>query len=160
MANDRERPTQTAPPDSRAGLTPQPSNVDAIDVLFGLLPAGMTMIVMVLWGRLLARSIRGDAPRTIPLGTSVASGLAIASWSFVSGTRVRWNVALRQSIVVLRTLGQEQAEEATLRDRRDIARDERDHARNDQLFRINIGLLILAALTLAAAIVTLVVSLQ
>jgi hypothetical protein len=127
-----------------------PSGIDAIDVFFGLIPAGSAALAVILWARLMVRALRGE--KAAPTwGVSVASGLAIAAQAFVSGTRVREDLALRSSVVEVRTLVRDAAEEQVERDRRDSAREGR-------LYKLTVAMAVLAGLTLAAAIATLIVA--
>jgi hypothetical protein len=127
-----------------------PQGIDAIDVFFGLIPTGATSLAVVLWVRLMVRALRGE--KAVPgLGLSVASGLAIAAQAFVSGSHVRHDLALRSSVVEVRTLVRDAAEEQIQRDRRDAAREWR-------LYKLTVAMAVLAGLTLAAAIATLIVA--
>ena len=77
----------------------------------------------------------------------------MAAFTLVSGTRVRENATLRAAAVEMRSVVQEAAEDANLREERMAERDRR-------LTRLTKWLVALAVLTLAAAVVTLAVSMM
>lgn len=122
--------------------------IDSIDLAFGLIPSAATFLVAVVWGRVLVRSLRGEGGE-VPMSASVVSGIAIASWSYVSGTHARQNLLLRESVADVRDLIRESASDEAQRDERNAARDER-------VYKLTVAMAVLAGLTLAAAIATLV----
>jgi hypothetical protein len=81
----------------------------------------------------------------------VSTAAAMSAFALVSGTRVREAAALRGAAVEVRELVREAAEDAERRDQRAAEQQAR-------LTRLTKWLVALAALTLAAAAVTLVVS--
>lgn len=125
-----------------------PSKIDGIDILFGILPYGIALFLTITWGRLFIRAIHGEQAK-VSTGLSVMSGLGIASWSFMSGTRARENIALRGSVIDLREALRETAADEATRDQRSAARDAR-------MFKLTVAMAVLAGMTLLAAIATLI----
>jgi hypothetical protein len=123
---------------------------DPFDLFFGIFPAAASYAAFVTWASLIVRAIRGeDVKRDWRVFVSTAA--AMSAFALVSGTRVREAAALRGTAVEVHALVREAAEEAERRDRRAAAQQ-------DRLTRLTKWLLALAALTLAAAVVTLVVA--
>ncbi len=132
--------------DGRA--TEKSTTIDGIDLLFGLIPYGMTFLAATVWAPVCARVLRGEEAN-VPTHAPLVSGLVIASWTFVSGTRFRENIALRDSVADVRELVRVAASDGVQRDERNAARDER-------IYKLTVAMALLAGLTLAAAIATLV----
>ena len=124
--------------------------LDPIEMFFGLMPMMTGYAAFVSWASLIVRGVRGEEAKE-DWRVFVSTGAFIAARSLVSGTHVRETVALRSAAVEMRELARDAAEEAERRDQR-AGEDQ------DRLTRLTKRLVTLAALTLAAAIVTLVVS--
>lgn len=130
---------------------------DSIDLWFGLLPWLTGYAAFVSWASLIVRAIRGEEVKE-DWRLFVSSGAFIATRTVVAGARVREAAALRGAAVEMRELVREATEEAERRNQRAEDRDHRESRRQARLYRLTVWLVVLAALTLAAAIVTLVVS--
>ncbi len=83
----------------------------------------------------------------------------IAARTLLSGGRVREAAALRGAAIDMRGLVRDAAQATELHGRRSEERDLRESELQGRLYRITVWLVALAALTLAAAVVTLAVSL-
>lgn len=92
--------------------------------------------------------LRGEEAK-VPTSAPLVSGMAIAAWSYVSGTHVRQNIAQSKSISEVGELLRETASD-------EIQRDQRNAARDDRVYKLTVAMAVLAGLTLAAAIATLV----
>jgi hypothetical protein len=125
------------------------TNVDSLDV-FLLLVAGAGYATFVSWASLIVRAIRGEDVKE-DWRVFVSSATAMSAFALVSGTRIRETAALRAAAVETRELVREAAEDAQRRDRR--AREQQD-----RLTRLTKWLVLLAAVTLTAAIMTLIAS--
>ncbi len=126
------------------------ASVDAIDVFYGLVPAGAAYAAFVTWASVIVRAIRGEEVEP-GWRLSASTAVLMASFTLLSGTRVRENAALRGAAVEMRAVVHEAAQEAKLREERAADRDR-------HLTTLTKWLVLLAALTLGAAVVTLVVS--
>jgi hypothetical protein len=125
--------------------------IDSTDVVFGLLPAAAGYAAFVSWASLIVRAIRGeDVKEDWRVWASTAA--LMASFVLISGTRVRETAALRSAAVEMRELVGVYAKDAETRDRRAAEQQNRIAA-------LTKALVALAALTLASAVVTLVVAL-
>jgi hypothetical protein len=125
------------------------ASVDSFDVVFGLLPGLTGYAAAAAWTRVLIRGIRGEDVATgDEWRLTMASAAHIASRALVSASRVRGDVSMHGSVVEMRALLREAAEEAEERDQRAAAREK-------QLYRVNVKMAWVAGLTLTAAIVTL-----
>jgi hypothetical protein len=123
---------------------------DSTEIYFGMLPASAFYAAFVTWASLLVRAIRGeDVEPDWRVYASTAA--AMATYTITSATRVRETAALRGAAVEMRAVVHQAAEDAKLREQRAAESDRR-------LTRLTKRLVLLAALTLAAAFVTLVVS--
>lgn len=127
------------------------SLVDGFDVVFGLLPWLAGYGTFVIWARVIVGAIRGEEV-SHSWSTDAITALFIAAGSLASAARVRAGVALHDSVAELREAAQEASEEAERRDARAAARDA-------QLYRVTVKMAWVAGLTLAAAILTLIVTL-
>ncbi len=125
-------------------------HIDSTDVFFGLLPAAAGYAAFVSWASLIVRAIRGEEVEE-DWRVWVSTAALMASFVFVSGTRVRETAALRGAAIEMRELTRVAARDAETRDRRAAEQQ-------DRLAALTKALIVLAALTLAAAVVTLVVS--
>jgi hypothetical protein len=123
---------------------------DSVEMFYGFLPAMAGYAAFVMWAGLIVRAIRGEPARE-DWRVLLASTLFLATRTLVSGTHVRESLALRASVVEMRGLLSEGAQAAERRDQRDAERSER-------LRKLTIALVALAGMTLAAAIVTLIVT--
>lgn len=124
--------------------------IDPVDVLFGIFPAAASYAAFVSWASLIVRAIRGEEVEE-DWRVFVSTAAAMSAFALVSGTRVREAAALRTTAVEVRELMREAADDAQRRDRR-VAEQQ------DRLSRLTKWLVALAALTLASAVVTLVVA--
>jgi len=122
-------------------------SVDAIDLLYGLVPAGAAYATFVTWASVIVRAIRGEEVEP-GWRAYVSTAALMASFMLLSGTRVRETAALRGAAVEMHGVIREAAQEAKLRAERAAERDRR-------LTTLTKWLVLLAALTLAVAIVTL-----
>lgn len=121
-------------------------NMDAVDVLL-LLAAGAGYAAFASWASLIVRAIRGEEVEE-DWRLFASTGGLMAAFTVVAGTRIRDTAALRDAAVQTRELVREAAEDAENRDRRAAEQQ-------DRLTRLTKWLVALAALTLAAALVTL-----
>lgn len=126
------------------------AHFDLTDVLFGLLPMATGYAAFVSWAGLIVRGIRGEEVKE-DWRVFISTGAFMASRALVSGTHARETAALRGAAVEMRALLREAAEDAQRRDQRAAEQQHR-------LTRLTKWLIALASLTLASAIVTLVVS--
>jgi len=131
--------------------------VDPIDVFYGFLPAITGYAALVSWADLVVRAIRGETVKEDWRGWGSTAAF-IAALTVVSGGRVRQTESLHSAAVEMRELLRDGTEEARRREQVADERDRRDSDRQERLHALTIWLVALAALTLAAAIVTLVVS--
>jgi hypothetical protein len=127
------------------------SSIDSFDIVFGLLPGVTGYAVAASWTTALLRGIRGEHRAADERRLMIASAAHIASRAVASATQVRGDVSMERSVTEMRALLHDAAREAEERDRRAAERDERAHG-------INVAMAWVAGLTLAAAIVTLVVT--
>lgn len=134
---------------------------DGVDWLFGLIPGLFGYAAFVAWADVIVRALRGEDVSE-NWKTLVGSASYVGSRAMVSSTNVRASFALNEAVSETRQLLREAADEAEARDERmreflrqaaadADARDRRAAEREDKLYRV-------AALTLMAAIVTLVVT--
>lgn len=132
-------------------------NIDAVDVWFGLVPGLIRYAAFVSWADVIARAIRGEAARE-NWRTRFATGALIAIGTITSGARVREMASLRGAAVEMRGLVRDAAAQAELRDQRAAERDRLASQQQMHMLSLTRWLVALAGLTLAAAIVTLVVA--
>lgn len=125
------------------------ANVDSLDV-FLLLVAGAGYATFVSWASLIVRAIRGENVKE-DWRVLVSSAAVMSAFALVSGTRIRETAALRAAAVETRELVREASEDAG-------RREQRAAEQQGRLTRLTKWLVLLAAVTLAAATVTLVVS--
>ena len=131
--------------------------LDPIDVLFGFLPGITAYAAFTQWASLIVRAIRGEeAKEDWRVVTSTVA--LIVTRTLVAGAHVRETAALRGAAVEMRGLVAEASEDARRREQIAIEGDQRDASRQEHLLRLTKWLVGLAALTLAAAIVTLAVA--
>jgi hypothetical protein len=123
---------------------------DSIDTYFGLIPASAYFAAFVTWASVIVRAIRGE---DVEAGwrVYVSTAAAMAAYTVVSATRFRETAALRGAAVEMHAVVREAAEDAKAREAAAAERDGR-------LTALTKLLVMLAALTLAAAVVTLVVT--
>lgn len=124
--------------------------IDSTDLLFGIFPAAAIYAAFVTWAPLIVRANRGEEVKE-GWRVVVSTAAAMSAFTLISGTRVRETRAMRDAAVGVRELVRVAAEDAERRDRR--AGEQQDH-----LALLTKWLVALAALTLAAAVVTLVVA--
>jgi hypothetical protein len=125
------------------------TNIDAVDVLL-LSAAGAGFAAFVSWTSLIVQALSGEEVEEDWRVLVSTAGL-MAAFTLVAGTRIRETAALREAAVETRELVREAAVDAQ-------HRDQRAAEQQDRLTRLTKWLVLLAAVTLAAAIVTLVVS--
>jgi hypothetical protein len=130
---------------------------DSIELWFGLLPWLTGYAAFVSWADLIVRAIRGEKVKE-DWRLFASSGAFIAARTLVSGTHIREAAALRGAAVEMRELVRDATAEAQRRNQLAEARDRRDLERQARLYKLTVWLVALAALTLATAIVALVVS--
>jgi hypothetical protein len=143
-------------------------NIDVFDLVFGFGPWLAAYAAFVSWLNLIVRAVRGEDVRQ-DRRTTYATAAFIGARAIYSATHTRETVGLHNSVVELRQLQREAAKDAEARDRRmrellqqaaadAEAREKRAADRERNLYKINVAMAVLAGLTLAAAIVTLVVT--
>jgi hypothetical protein len=125
------------------------ANVDSLDG-FLLVVAGVGYAAFATWTSLIVRAIRGEEVKEDWRVVVSTAGLMTA-FTVLAGTRIREIAAMRGAAVETRALVLEAAEDAQRRDQRAVEQQDRLNALTKRL-------VMLAALTLAAAVVTLVVS--
>jgi len=125
-------------------------HIDSFDLLFGIFPAAANIAAFVSWASLITRAIRGEEVKE-DWRLFASTGAAMAAFAFNRATHVREAAAMRGTAVELRELVREAAEDAQ-------RRDQRAAQQQDRLTRLTKWLVLLAAVTLAAAFVTLVVT--
>jgi len=136
----------------RDRLAERLKSIDPIELIVGTLPAVTGLVAFSSWASVLVRKIRGEEVKT---GEEWALGLITSVFVFLRSVVAREYAAgaidLRRTVVDMRKLTREAAEDAQQRDQRAAEEQER-------LTRLTQRLVVLAALTLAAAVVTLVVA--
>ncbi len=120
---------------------------DGTEVLYGMVPGGAAYMALVNWTSLIVRGIRGEEAER-GWRVWVSSGIFIGTFAISAGTRVRDTAAVRDAAVETSKVLRQAAEDAKLREERAAQRD-------DRLTTLTKWLIVLAALTLIAAIVTL-----
>jgi hypothetical protein len=131
-------------------MTRLKANIDSIDLFFGIFPAAAGFAAFVSWASLIVRVLRGEEVKE-DWRVVVSTGAAMSAFALVSATRVRELATQRAATVEMRELVREASEDAQ-------CREQRAAEQQDRLTRFTKWLVLLAAVTLAAAIVTLVVS--
>jgi len=134
------------------------SPIDSFDVVFGVLPAAASYAAFVTWASLIVRALRGEDVKE-DWRTFVASGALLGAYGMKSATQVREMVALRGATADVRRLAMLANEEAHRRDQRAADQARREDERQESLERLTKRLVLIASLTLAVAVVALVVSL-
>jgi hypothetical protein len=124
------------------------ASIDGFDVVFGLLPGLTGYAAVTVWTQMLIRGVRGEQDEADEWRLIAASAAYIATRSLASASRVRGDVSMHASVAEMRELLREAARDAEQRDGRAAAMEAR-------LYRINVRMAWVAGLTLAAAIVTL-----
>ncbi len=133
------------------------ANVDSVDVWFVLQNvAGYAAFVS--WADVIVRAIRREEAEE-SWRTLSSSAALIAFWTLSSGGRVREMASLRSAAVEMRGFAHEAAVQSELRDQRAAERDRRAAEQQTGMLLLNKRLVVLAALTLGAAIVALAVTL-
>ncbi len=130
--------------------------LDPIDISFGILPGLTGCAAFSAWARVIVSAIRGEEVEE-DWRFFVSTAAFIATRTLVSGTHVRETIALRSAAVEMREL----VRDAARRRSAEIACRRPGSSRfrtTRALYRGKTWLVALAALTLAAAVVTLVVS--
>lgn len=133
------------------------ANVDSVDVWFVLQNlAGYAAFVS--WADVIVRAMRGEEAKE-NWRTLSSSAALIAFWTLSAGGRVREMASLRGAAVELRGLAHDAGAQSELREQRAAEQDQRSEAQQARMLRLTRWLVALATLTLAAAIVTLAVTL-
>lgn len=132
-------------------------NIDAVDVWFGLVPGLIRYAAFVSWADVIVRAIRGEEARE-NWKTRSATGALIGIWTLTSGARVREMASLRSAAVEMRGLAHDATAQAELRDQRVAERNRLASQQQTRMLLLTRWLVALAGLTLAAAIVTLVIA--
>ncbi|HET9154262.1 MAG TPA: hypothetical protein VFN85_09130 [Solirubrobacterales bacterium] len=133
------------------------ANMDAVDVVFVLF-GSVGYAAFVSWANVIVRAIRGEEVKE-SWRTVASSGVLVGVWALMSGARVREMAALRGAAVEMRGLVHDAAAQSEVRDRRAAERDDSASQQQERMLLLTRWLVALAGLTLAAAIVTLVVAL-
>jgi hypothetical protein len=137
----------------RDRLVEQLKSIDPVELISGTLPAVSGILAFTGWSSVLVRKIRGeDVASREEWGLGLISALFVFIRSVVSREYARGAIDLRRTVVEMHAVAREAAEDAEQRDQR-AARQQ------DRLSRLTERLVLLAGLTLAAAIVALVVTL-
>jgi|HubBroStandDraft_6_1064221.scaffolds.fasta_scaffold05284_9 hypothetical protein len=126
------------------------SYIDSTDLLFGIFPAAAIYAAFVTWAPLIVRANRGEEVKE-DWRLFASTAAAMSAFTLISGTRVREARAVRGAAIEVRELVRVATEDAERRDRRAAEQQ-------DRLAWLTRWLVALAALTLAAAVVTLVVA--
>jgi hypothetical protein len=124
--------------------------IDSIDFFYGIFPFAAGYAAFVTWTPLVVRAIRGEEVKE-GWRLYTATAASMAAYTLKSGAQIRQAEALRAAVANLREVQREAAEDAK-------QRDERAAAQQDRLNRLTQRLVVIAAVTLAASIVTLVVA--
>jgi hypothetical protein len=124
------------------------TSIDSIDLFFGVFPVAAGFAAFVSWASLIVRAIRGEEVKE-DWRVVVSTGAAMSTFALVSATRVRELATQRAATVEMRELVREAAADAQHRDQ--LAAEQQV-----RLTPLTRWLVALAALTLVAAIVTLV----
>jgi len=132
------------------------ANVDFVDVWF-VLQAATGYAAFVSWAEVIVRAIRGEASQE-NWKTRSSSAALIAFWACTSAVRLRAAASLRGAAVEMHGLVDEAAKQAELRDQRATERDRQSAEQQARMLVFTRWMAALAALTLAAAIVTLAVT--
>lgn len=122
---------------------------DSVEVFF-MMVAGAGFAAFVSWTSLIVRAIRGEEVEE-DWRVFVSTAGVMAAFTIVSAHRLRSAAALRQAAVETREIMREAAGDAE-------RRDQRAAKQQNRLTRLTKWLVLLAAVTLAAAIVTLIVT--
>lgn len=133
------------------------ANVDAVDVWFGLVPGMVGYAAFISWANVIVRAIRGEEAKE-NWRTFMSTGALIGIWTLTTGARVREMASLRGAAVEMRGLAHEAAAQSEIRDQRAAERDRRASRQQAHMLSLTKWLVALAGLTLAAAIVALMVS--
>jgi hypothetical protein len=132
------------------------SDVDGVDALT-LSLAVARYAAFVAWAEVIVRAIRGEDSEE-NWKTFSSSVVLISLSALQSGAEIREFASLRGAAVEMRGLVHDAAAQADLRERRAIERDRQSRKQQATMLLINKGMIVLAALTLSAAIVTLAVT--
>lgn len=124
--------------------------VDSFDVFFGYIPWFAGYLAFVVWARLIVRALRGEKA-VQDWTTDIATAFFIGVGAVVSAARVRTAVSLHTSVTETRELLKDAAADAARQDQAGAKRD-------DRVYRVTVTMAWVAGLTLAAAIVTLTVT--
>ena len=132
------------------------ANVDGVDVLTVSLGCAR-YAAFVAWADVIVRAIRGEAAKENWKTTS-SSVVFISLSALQSGAEIREFASLRGAAVDMRKLVDDAAEQAKLREQGAAERDRQAAEQQSRMLRFTKWLVAFAVLTLAAAIVTLVVT--
>jgi hypothetical protein len=124
--------------------------IDSIDFFYGIFPFAAGYMAFVTWTPLIVRAIRGEE---VEEGWRLytATSASMAAYTLKSGAQIRQAEALRATVAELREAQHEAAEDAR-------QRDQRAAAEQDRLNRLTQRLVVLAALTLTASLVAVVIA--
>jgi hypothetical protein len=124
--------------------------IDSIDFFYGIFPFAAGYMAFVTWTPLIVRAIRGDE---VEEGWRLysATSASMVAYTLKSGAQIRQAEALRAAVADLRDAQREAAEDAK-------QRDQRAAEQQDGLNRLTQRLVVLAALTLTASFVAVVVA--
>jgi hypothetical protein len=132
------------------------ANVDGVDALtFSLALA--RYLACVAWADVIVRAIRDEEAKE-NWKTFSSSAVLMALSALQSGAEIREFASLRGAAVEMRGLVHDAARQAELREQRAAERDRESAAQQERILRLTKWLVALATLTLAAAIVTLAVT--
>lgn len=109
------------------------------------------------WANVIVRAIRGEEARE-DWKTFASTGFLIGVWTLTTGAKVREMATLRGAAVEMRGLMDEANLQFGLRDRQAAERYKRASMQEARMLSLTKWLVALAVLTLAAAIITLVVA--
>lgn len=132
------------------------AHFDGVDIWTMSLTAAR-YAAFVAWADVIVRAIRGEDSKEnwkTFSSTTVLMGLS----ALQSGSEIRQLASLRDAAVEMRHLVDDATKQAELRDQQAAERNRQSEAQQTRLLRLTKWLVALAALTLAAAIVTLAVT--
>jgi hypothetical protein len=132
------------------------ANVEPLEVWFFSLTI-VRYVAFVAWADVIVRAVRGEEAKE-NWKTLTSTAALITFSTLTSAAEARELATLRGTAVEVRGLVDDAASQAEQRDQRAAERDRRAAEQQERMLRFNKWAVILAALTLAAAIVTFAVA--
>ncbi|MGO9321814.1 MAG: hypothetical protein ACLQBY_13560 [Solirubrobacteraceae bacterium] len=133
------------------------TNIDSLDVWFFFF-AMVRYAAFIAWADVIVRAVRREEAKE-NWKTFVSSAALITFSSLTSASEARELSALRGTAVEMRGLVDDDATQAELRDQRAAERDRQAAKQQADMLLLNKRMVVFAALTLAVALVALVVTL-